>query len=113
VTFPVAARSFRIGVRRCQAVLIAATLLSSCGVAFKNTPEQDLALGRWDACESGVEGVQLNRVALDGRISFWFDGPGARQSMLNCLRLAAKDGASLPEPVADPRPGGGGGGGGM
>jgi hypothetical protein len=92
--------------------LIAALLLWGCGVSFKNTPEQELALGRWDGCESQVEGVQLNRVALDGRISFWFDGPGSQQSMLTCLRLASKGGPSLPEPIADPRPGGGGGGGG-
>jgi hypothetical protein len=108
------ANMFRAETRRGQPALIAALLLFGCGeVSFKNTPQQELALGRWDACESRVSGVQLNRVSLDGRILFWFDGPGERQSMLDCLRLAAKDGPGLPEPIADPRPGGGGGGGGM
>ena len=84
-------------------------LLAGCA-SFQNTPAQDLAWSRWTACRAQVTDTEVNRVQLDGRISFWYSGPGQRQSMLECLRQAAKDGPSLPEAVGDPRPGGGGGG---
>ena len=87
-------------------------VLAGCA-SFQNTPAQDLAWSRWTVCRAEVTGTELNRVQLDGRISFWYNGPAQRQPMLECLRQAAKDGPSLPEPIADPRPGRGGGGGGM
>ena len=86
-------------------------LLAGCA-SFQNTPAQDLAWSRWTACRAQVTGTELITVQLDGRISFWYSGPGQRQPMLECLQQAAKDGPSLPEAVAEPRPGGGGGGGG-
>lgn len=84
-----------------------ALLLSGCA-SLKNTPEQDLALSRWSACQTRFSATYLNRVQLDGRISFWYTGASDRERMLECLRQAGKDGPSLPEAVAEPRPGAGG-----
>jgi hypothetical protein len=43
-------------------------------------------------------------VQPDGRIVFWYFGPGDRQDMLECLGRAAKTGPALPEPIADSLP---------
>jgi hypothetical protein len=87
-------------------------LVSSCA-SLANTPAQDLALSRWSACSARVTGAQLRRVQTDGRIYFWYSGPGDAEAMLECFKQASKDGPALPDPIPDPRPGGGAGGGGM
>lgn len=87
-------------------------LLASGCASLGNTPEQELAWSRWTACQSRVSGTELNSVQVDGRISFWFDTGGDRQGALDCLRQVAKEGPALPEPLAQPFPGGSGGAGG-
>jgi hypothetical protein len=74
------------------------------GCAITNTPEQRLAYERWDRCNSPY--VQLDRVGLDGRISFMFSNPVARQDVLQCLAEAGRVGTRLPDPVAFRPPGG-------
>ena len=91
--------------------LVVATLavLPVCATgcaSLANTPEQDVALSRWRDCRTN--GTELNRVLLDGRISFWYEGGGLRLDTLDCLSRAAKAGPVLPEPIAEPRPRGGG-----
>jgi len=91
-------------------VVAALAVLPVCATgcaSLANTPEQDAALSRWKACET-ID-TQLNRVLLDGRIFFWYEGGGSRQETLDCLSRAAKGGPVLPEPVAELRPRGGGG----
>lgn len=93
-------------------IVTTATLLTVGCASLANTPAQDMAWSRWTACQTQVRGADLRTIQQDGRISFWYNGPENAQDMLACLRRAASDGAALPEPIADPRPGGGGGGGG-
>ncbi len=76
--------------------------LGACATA--NTPEQRLAYERWDRCSSPY--VQLERVGVDGRISFMFSNPAARQDVRGCLAEAARGGPTLPDPVALRPPGG-------
>ena len=95
------------------ALTAAVWLLAAGGCAsLGNTPEQELAWSRWGACHSRASGTELNTVQVDGRISFWYDTGGDRQGALDCLRQVAKDGPVLPEPFAEPLPGGSGGAGG-
>jgi hypothetical protein len=82
-------------------------LLAASCASLHNTAEQDLAWSRWTACRAQVTGVEIRTIQLDGRISFWYDGAGGRQVMLDCLQHAAKDGPLLPEPLAEVRPRGG------
>ena len=76
--------------------------------SLANTPAQDVAWSRWRACRTND--TELNRFQLDGRIFFWYEGPGGQQETLACLARAAKAGPVLPEPVAELRPRAGGGG---
>lgn len=87
-------------------------LLASGCASLGNTPEQELAWSRWTVCQSRVAGTELNGVQVDGRISFSYDTGGDRQGALDCLRQVAKEGPVLPEPLAQPFPGGSGGAGG-
>jgi hypothetical protein len=87
---------------------VLSVLISGCA-SLANTPEQDLALSRWTACRTQVPGADLRRVQTDGRIFFWFSGPGDAQAMVACLGGAGKDGPALPEATPEPRTGGGGG----
>jgi hypothetical protein len=92
-------------------MLTAAVWLFMPGCAsLGNTPEQEVAWSRWEACQSRVGGTELNTVQVDGRISFWYGTGGDRQGALDCLRQVAKGGPVLPEPLAQPFPGGSGGG---
>jgi hypothetical protein len=90
---------------------VLSVLISGCA-SLANTPEQDLAWSRWTACRTQVPGADIRRVQTDGRIFFWFSGPGDAQAMVACLQQAGKDGPALPDPAPEPRSGGGGGGGG-
>jgi hypothetical protein len=76
--------------------------LAAC--ATTSTPEQNLAYERWARCSSPY--VQLQRVGLDGRISFMFSNPAARQEILQCLADAGRGGPPLPEAVGVRPPGG-------
>jgi hypothetical protein len=88
------------------------SLLTAGCVSLANTPAQDLAWSRWTACRAQVAGTDLKTIQLDGRIVFWYSGPGDGQAMLACLRSAVSGGDNLPEPLSELRQGGGGGGGG-
>ena len=83
-----------------------ALLMADC-VALKNTPAQDEAWSRWAACRSQVTGPDVKIVQLDGRISFWANGPDDGRSMLDCLARAGKNGLALPEAIYEIRPKGG------
>ena len=76
----------------------------SCGFAFflgacaiTNTPQQDLAYARWAKCNAPY--VSLERVDLDGRITFKISNEGSPQEILQCLAEAGRKGPPLPEPV--------------
>src|ERR687892_2000417 len=79
-----------------------ALALGACAIA--NTPQQDLAYERWARCNSPF--VQLDRVDVDGRISFMFSNSSTRQEVLQCLAEAGRAGPALPEPRAVRPPGG-------
>src|SRR6266852_6198597 len=72
-----------------------ALFLGACGIA--NTPQQDLAYQRWAKCNS-TSGT-LERVDLDGRITFRYTTAGDRQEIVQCLVEAGRTGPALPEPV--------------
>ena len=83
-----------------------ATGVGLCGLAIflgacatiANTPQQDLAYARWAKCSAPY--VSLERVDLDGRITFKISNEGSRQQVLQCLAEAGRTGSPLPEPVA-------------
>jgi hypothetical protein len=85
--------------------IIVALLMTNCS-AVKNTPAQDEAWSRWEACRSQVAGVDIRNVQLDGRIVFWSNGAFQGRSMLDCLARAGKNGPALPEAIFATRPGG-------
>jgi hypothetical protein len=79
-------------------------IVGSCGCALflgacaiTNTPQQDLAYARWAKCNSSFP-VVLERVDLDGRITFWLSS-GRSQEVLQCLAEAGRTGPLLPEPL--------------
>jgi len=76
--------------------------LAACATA--NTPQQDLAYERWGKCNAPY--TQLERVDLDGRITFLSSNSADRQAVIQCLAQAGEAGQRLPEPVAV-RPAGG------
>ena len=94
-------------------VMTTATLsmLTAGCASLANTPAQDVAWGRWTACHPQAPGTEIRMVRLDGRISFWYEGLADRRAILDCVRLAAKDGPALPEPVSEARECSGGAGG--
>jgi hypothetical protein len=80
------------------------TVVGPCGCAFflgacaiANTPQQDLAYARWAKCTAPY--VSLERVDLDGRITFKISNEGSRQQVLQCLAEAGRAGPPLPGPV--------------
>ena len=79
-----------------------ALVLGACAVA--NTPQQNLAYERWARCEGPF--TELERVNLDGRITFLSTNSSTRDAVLRCLAEAGGAGPRLPEPVAT-RPTGG------
>ncbi len=72
-----------------------ALFLGACAIA--NTPQQDLAYARWAKCNAPY--VSLDRVDVDGRITFKISNEGSRQQVLQCLAEAGRTGPPLPEPV--------------
>jgi outer membrane biogenesis lipoprotein LolB len=85
--------------------IIVAFLMVACATVT-NTPAQDEAWRRWEACRSQVPGAEIRNVQLDGRISFWANGAFQGRSMLDCLARAGKNGPALPEASYATRPGG-------
>ena len=86
-----------------------AAVVGSCGFALflaacaiTNTPQQDLAYTRWAKCNAPY--VSLERVDLDGRITFRFSNTGGEQAVLQCLAEAGRTGPPLPEAVGVPPP---------
>jgi len=79
-----------------------ALFLGACAIA--NTSQQDPAYARWTKCNAPY--VQLDRVDVDGRITFRFSTAGSRQEVLQCLAEAGRTGPPLPEAVGVPPPGG-------
>ena len=79
------------------------SLLAAGCASLANTPAQDVAWSRWTACHPQAPGTEIRMVRVDGRISFWYEGLADRRAVFDCVRLAAKDGPALPEPVAEPR----------
>jgi len=71
-----------------------AIALGACASA--DTPQQSLAYERWARCRSAF--VQLERVDLDGRISFLYSNASTQQEVLQCLGEAGRGGPPLPEP---------------
>ncbi len=72
-----------------------ALVLGACAIA--NTPQQNLAYDRWARCSSAY--IQLDRVDLDGRISFLFSNSADRDRVVQCLADASRTGPPLPAPV--------------
>jgi hypothetical protein len=85
--------------------VIVALLMVACSTVT-NTPAQDEAWRRWEACRSQVTGSDIRNVQLDGRITFWANGAFQGRSMLDCLARAGKNGPSLPEATYATRPSG-------
>jgi hypothetical protein len=79
-----------------------ALALGACATA--NTPRQDLAYERWARCATPF--VQLERVDIDGRITFQFSNGAGQRDILQCLTEAGRTGPPLPEPLAVRPPGG-------
>jgi hypothetical protein len=79
-----------------------ALVLGACATA--NTPQQNLAYDRWARCQAPY--TQLERVDLDGRITFLSSNSATREAVVRCLVDAGGAGPRLPDPVAT-RPAGG------
>jgi hypothetical protein len=96
-----------VALRCCRAStpMIVLLLMVACSTV-RNTPAQDEAWRRWEACRSQVPGPDIRSVQLDGRIMFWADGTFQGLSMVDCLTRAGKDGLALPEATYATRPGG-------
>ena len=77
------------------AIVAFSLLLAACALA--NTPPQDLAYARWAKCNASLFPLELERVDLDGRITFRFAPNG--QEVVRCLADASATGPPLPEPV--------------
>ena len=90
---------------RASPPMIVALLIVGCATVT-NTPAQDEAWRRWEACRSQAPGSDIRNVQLDGRISFWANGAFQGRSMLDCLARAGKNGPALPEASYATRPGG-------
>src|SRR5215475_859377 len=79
-----------------------ALFLGACAIA--NTPQQDLAYERWAKCNS--TSATLDRVGLDGGITFRYTAPGDREAIVQCFAEAGRTGQPLPQPVGYPPVGG-------
>jgi hypothetical protein len=78
-----------------------ALVLEACTIA--NTPQQDLAYARWAQCDAPF--ARLQRVDLDGRITFQFTNASERQTILQCLADADRTGPGCLSRWAFPSPG--------
>ena len=81
--------------KKAKALCGVTLFLGACGIA--NTPQQELAYARWAQCNS--TSATLERVDLDGQITFRYTRPGDRQEVVQCFAEAGRTGAPLPEPV--------------
>jgi hypothetical protein len=90
-------------VARLVAVGGLALALGAC--ATTNTPQQNLAYERWARC-GGTAFVQLERIDVDGRITFQYADGGSRERVLDCLAAAGRLGPPLPAPQGVRPPGG-------
>ena len=79
-----------------------ALALGACASA--NTPAQNLAYERWARCR--VPYSQLERIDVDGRITFLATNSSGLQEVSQCLAEAGQAGPPLPRPVGV-RPSGG------
>ena len=87
------------------AALLAGALISGIVAGceyFRDSPEQELANRRWKECAGALRDVKLDRVDVDGRIRFTYVAANERDRVLECLTAAARGGAALPEPIANP-----------
>jgi hypothetical protein len=73
-----------------------ALVLGACVTA--NSPQQDLAYERWARCAPPY--TQIERVDVDGRITFLFSNSATRQDVEQCLAEAGRAGSALPAPRA-------------
>jgi hypothetical protein len=73
-----------------------ALALGACATA--NTAQQNLGYERWAKC--AVAYVQLERIGVDGRITFEFSSSASRVQVVQCLAEAGRAGPPLPEPIA-------------
>jgi hypothetical protein len=80
-----------------------ALILSACARAA-DTPAQALAHERWTRCRAPF--TELERVEVDGRITFMATGVAARRDVAQCLEDAGHGGPSLPAPHIVSPPGG-------
>ena len=74
-----------------------ALLLTACATTA-NTPAQNLAYDRWAKCH--VPYASLERVDLDGRITFLASSSSDQEDVFRCLAEAQRTGPRLPDPVA-------------
>ena len=79
-----------------------ALALGACASA--NTPAQNLAYERWAGCRLPYS--QLERIDVDGRITFLATNSSNLQEVSQCLVDAGRTGPRLPQPVGV-RPSGG------
>jgi hypothetical protein len=79
-----------------RALVLAILPLTACATA--NTPAQNLAYERWAKCE--LPYTQLERVELDGRITFLATSSAGQRDVLQCLSDAGRNGPPLPEAIA-------------
>jgi hypothetical protein len=89
-------------VRPARALLAVVAALGGCGTTA--TPEQDLGYARWARC--GTAFARLERVDLDGRITFQYSDASERGQIVECLAEAGRAGPPLPEPRGVRPPGG-------
>ena len=83
---------------------VAGSLALVLGACAANTAQQNLAYDRWAKCEAPY--TQLERVDLDGRITFLASSSSGMEDVLRCLADADRGGQRLPGAVAT-RPQGG------
>src|SRR5262249_43820701 len=93
--------------RSWAAALAVAMAVSACAGVGKDTPEQEVAYARWNACAGRSTLLSLDRGEPSGRIQFSYYLESDRQAMMACLAKADQTGPHLPEAVGTIRMKGG------
>ena len=93
--------------RSWAAAIAVAMAVSACAGIGKDTPEQEVAYARWNACAGRSTLLSLDRVEPNGRIMFSYYLESDRQTMMACLAKADQAGPRLPEAVGAIRAKGG------
>ena len=93
--------------RSSAAAIAAAMAVSACAGIGKDTPEQEVAYARWNACRGRSSLLSLERVEPNGRIMFSYYLESDRQTMIACLAKADQAGPRLPEALGTMRVKGG------